>query len=62
MGIVLGFLLSYGLASALSMEFIFDPFINVLSFVISALIGVAFGYFPARRASQLDPIEALRHE
>ncbi|MEO5706448.1 MAG: ABC transporter permease [Alteraurantiacibacter sp.] len=62
MGIFLGFALSYGLAGALGFDFIFDPFINVLSFVISALIGIVFGYFPARRASQLDPIEALRHE
>ena len=61
-GIGLGFLLSYGLATALGFTFIFDPFINVLSFVVSALIGIVFGYFPARRASQLDPIEALRHE
>jgi len=61
-GILLGFGLSLGLTSLLNFPFVFDPTINVLSFVISALIGIVFGYFPARRASQLDPIEALRHE
>jgi putative ABC transport system permease protein len=61
-GILLGFALSFGLSSVLGLPYIFDPFINVLSFVISALIGIVFGYFPARRASRLDPIEALRHE
>ena len=61
-GILLGFGLSFGLASALGFPFVFDPTINILSFVISAVIGILFGYFPARRASQLDPIEALRHE
>ena len=61
-GILVGFALSFGLSSALGVPYVFDPFINVLSFVISALIGIVFGYFPARRASQLDPIEALRHE
>jgi putative ABC transport system permease protein len=61
-GILLGFALSLGLSNAFDLPFVFDPFINVLSFVISALIGIVFGYFPARRASQLDPIEALRHE
>ena len=61
-GIVLGFALSVGLSGAFGLPFVFDPFINVLSLVISALIGIVFGYFPARRASQLDPIEALRHE
>ncbi|MXO59707.1 FtsX-like permease family protein [Altererythrobacter salegens] len=61
-GILLGFALSFSFSSALDLPFVFDPFINMLSFVISALIGIIFGYFPARRASQLDPIEALRHE
>jgi putative ABC transport system permease protein len=61
-GIILALGLSIMISSAAELPFVFDPFINVLSFVISALIGIVFGYFPARRASQLDPIEALRHE
>jgi len=40
----------------------FDPTINLLSLVFSAAIGVVFGYVPARRAAQMNPIEALRHE
>ncbi|MEW6720840.1 MAG: ABC transporter permease [Thermodesulfobacteriota bacterium] len=53
---------SYVLAKVLKVPFLFNPGINALSFLFSAGIGVVFGYFPARRAAHLDPIEALRHE
>jgi putative ABC transport system permease protein len=62
LGIVLALGISVALTSVLELPFLFDPFINVLSFFISAMIGIVFGFFPARRASKLDPIEALRHE
>jgi putative ABC transport system permease protein len=61
-GIVIATAASIGGAGLMGVPFLFDPTINLLSFVFSAGIGVLFGYFPARRAARLDPIEALRHE
>ena len=61
-GLILAFFATLGLATLLKIPFILDPASNILAFVFSGLIGVVFGFFPARRASNLDPIVALRHE
>jgi putative ABC transport system permease protein len=61
-GVVLAFFASWGLAALAKLPFQFDLSINLLSFAISALIGIVFGFFPARRAAALNPIDALRHE
>ena len=61
-GIIIATGASIVLAGVMSVPYLFDPTINLLSLVFSAGIGVLFGYFPARRAAQMDPIEALRHE
>ena len=62
LGITLGLSIGFAGSTALSVPFVVSPSIIALSFGFSGLIGLVFGYFPARRAAALDPIEALRHE
>ncbi len=61
-GILTGLGLAYAVVSYLTVPFVTSPSIIFLAFAFSAAIGVIFGYFPARRAASLSPIEALRHE
>ncbi len=65
-GGVIGILAGLGIAAlvtrAIQIPFILDPAIVLFAFAFSALVGVLFGYFPARRAARLNPIDALRHE
>ena len=61
-GLVIAQLVIAVVTPLMQVPFIFDPQINLIAFAISAVIGVVFGYFPARRAAALNPIDALRHE
>ena len=61
-GLTLALVATIALAPLIQVPFLFDLRINLIAFSVSALIGVVFGYFPARRAAALNPIDALRHE
>jgi putative ABC transport system permease protein len=61
-GILLGLLGAAAIAPALNVPFTLQPTTVLYAFGFSAMVGVVFGFMPARRAAQLDPIEALRHE
>ena len=61
-GIALALVGSKVLAHYMSLPFVLNIDIILVAFLFSAAVGVMFGYFPARKAARLDPIDALRHE
>ncbi len=61
-GILLGILTSFIISRLLGSLFIVSPSAIALAFVVSAAIGILFGWYPARKASEMQPIEALRYE
>jgi putative ABC transport system permease protein len=51
-----------GGAALLNVPFVLNLWIVTVAFLFSGAVGVVFGYFPARKAARLNPIDALRHE
>ena len=62
LGIMLGAALSLGANYVFSLPTSIPMWSIVVSFIVCTIIGVAFGYFPARKAARMDPIEAIRYE
>lgn len=61
-GLVLGILAGRTMASFSQFPFVLSPQVMALALSVSLAVGLFFGIYPARRASRLDPITALRYE
>lgn len=62
LGVILGMAASYIVKAVLSYPILIQPWSIVVSFLVCTIIGIFFGWYPARKASNLDPIEAIRYE
>jgi putative ABC transport system permease protein len=61
-GITLGMAAAFGLAKLFSWPLVISPAVVLITFAIAGGVGIFFGYYPARKASRLDPIQALHYE
>lgn len=61
-GIILGLCIAYGVTHLLEWPFILSISSIVISFAVCGSVGIFFGWYPAKKASELDPITALRYE
>jgi putative ABC transport system permease protein len=61
-GIITGIVAAKTIAAMKNWPSLVSPTSIVVAFFVSAIVGVFFGFYPARKAAQLDPIDALRYE
>ena len=61
-GVVLGIGVGVGISLFFDLPLVFNTAMVLIAFCFSTLVGVVFGYFPARKAARLNPIDALRYE
>jgi putative ABC transport system permease protein len=62
LGVVAGIAAAKILAAVKNWPALISPASIIAAFLVSAAVGVFFGFYPARKAAQLDPIDALRYE
>jgi putative ABC transport system permease protein len=62
MGVILGVVATHFATQQMNLPFVLTPEVMLVGFGFSVIIGVVFGFVPARKAANLNPIEALRHE
>ena len=61
-GIILGSGIAFVISKLGSVQTKISPISILLAFEVSSLVGIVFGYYPAKRADSLNPIKALRYE
>ena len=61
-GVLTGIVIAFGLGKSMGTQVIVEPSMIIMSVGFTAAVGIFFGYYPARKASALNPIEAMRYE
>jgi len=61
-GIILGLIIAYVASKLMNMPYVVSEMAIFASFIVCALTGIFFGWYPAKKAANMDPISALRYE